>query len=120
MTVVELRMKRTWMLFVIVVLTILTACKKIAEPPGTLFVSGRIDGDTVDISSKIAGKIVNLKVREGDHVKAGQVVAWLSSPQEEAIRDTQKARIVSDRRKVEQLQRQIATYGEKIKQAQLY
>jgi HlyD family secretion protein len=119
MTAVELRMKRIWMLFVIV-LIISTGCKKSAEPPGTLFVSGRIDGDTVDISSKIAGRIVNLTVREGDHVKAGQVVAWLSSPQEEAIRDTQKARIVSDRRKVGQLQRQIATYGEKIKQAQLY
>jgi HlyD family secretion protein len=118
MTVVELRMKRTWMLFVTIL--ILTGCRKSAEPPGTLFVSGRIDGDTVDVSSKIAGRIVNLTVREGDNVTAGQVVAWLSSPQEEAIRDTQKARILSDRRKVEQLQRQIATYGEKIKQAQLY
>jgi HlyD family secretion protein len=119
MTVVELRMKRTWMLFVMI-LMILSGCRKSAEPPGTLFVSGRIDGDSVDISSKIAGRIVNLTVREGDHVTAGQVVAWLSSPQEEAIRDTQKARILSGRRKVEQLQLQIATYGEKIKQAQLY
>lgn len=119
MTVVELRMKRTWMLFVIILIT-LTGCRKSAEPPGTLFVSGRIDGDTVDISSKIAGRIVNLAVREGDNVTAGQVVAWLSSPQEEAIRDTQKARILSDQRKVQQLQRQVATYGEKIKQARLY
>jgi HlyD family secretion protein len=115
----ELRMKRTWML-VVIVLIVLTGCKKNTEPPGTIFVSGRIDGDTVDISSKIAGRIVNLKVREGDSVQAGQVVAWLSSPQEEAIRDTQKARIVSDQRKVDQLRRQIATYDEKIKQAQLY
>jgi HlyD family secretion protein len=119
MTVVEERMKRTWMLLGMVAI-VLSGCKKSAEPPGTLFVSGRIDGDTVDISSKIAGRIVNLTVREGDSVKAGQVVAWLSSPQEEAIRDTQKARIVSDQRKVDQLQRQIATYGEKINQARLY
>jgi HlyD family secretion protein len=103
-----------------IVVIVLSGCKKSAEPPGTIFVSGRIDGDTVDISSKIAGKIVNLTVREGDSVKAGQVVAWLSSPQEEAIRDTQKARIVSGQRTVDQLHRQIATYGEKIKQAQLY
>jgi HlyD family secretion protein len=74
----------------------------------------------VDISSKIAGRIENLMVREGDSVKAGQVVAGLSSPQEEAIRDTQKARIISDQRKVDQLRRQLATYDEKIKQAQLY
>ena len=82
--------------------------------------SGRIDGDTVDISSKIAGRIVDLKVREGDSVQAGDVVAWLSSPQEEAIRDAQKARIVSDQRTLDQLQRQLATYDERIRQAQLY
>ena len=79
--------------------------------------SGRIDGDTVDISSKIAGRIVNLTVREGDSVVAGQVVAWLSSPQEEAMRDAQKARIVSDQRRLDQLQRQLTTYDEKVRQA---
>ena len=112
-------MKRMWMVLGIG-FVILLGCKKKAEPEGTLFVSGRIDGDTVDISSKIAGRIVDLKVREGDSVQAGDVVAWLSSPQEEAIRDAQKARIVSDQRTLDQLQRQIATYDEKIRQAQLY
>ena len=37
--------------------------------------SGRIDGDTVDISSKIAGKIVDITAREGDQVQAGQLLA---------------------------------------------
>src|SRR5262245_43533486 len=112
-------MKPTWMLFGIVLL-VLSGCRRSAEPEGTLFVSGRIDGDSVEISSKIAGRIVNLTVREGDLVEAGQVVAWLSSPQEEAIRDTQKARIVSDQRKLDQLQKQLATNAEKVRQAQLY
>jgi HlyD family secretion protein len=83
-------------------------------------VSGRIDGDSVLISSKIAGRIQELTVREGATVEAGQVVAWLSSPQEEAIRDTQKARIVADERRLDGLQRQTATYDEKMRQAQLY
>jgi HlyD family secretion protein len=112
-------MKRTWMLFGMA-LIVLSGCKKNTEPVGTLFVSGRIDGDSVDISSKIAGKIVNLTVREGDSVTSGQVVAWLSSPQEEAIRDAQKARIVSDQRKVDELRKQIPTYDERIRRAQLY
>ena len=112
-------MKRMWMVLG-VGFVILLGCKKKAEPEGSLFVSGRIDGDTVDISSKIAGRIVNLKVREGDSVQAGDVVAWLSSPQEEAIRDAQKARIVSDQRTLDGWKRQLATYDEKIKQAQLY
>lgn len=101
-------------------LVISAGCNRNAEPEGTLFVSGRIDGDTVDISSKIAGRIVDLKVREGDTVQAGQMVAWLSSPQEEAIRDTQKARILSDQHRMDGLQRQLATYDEKVRQAQLY
>ena len=101
-------------------LLVLSGCDRDKDPAGTVFVSGRIDGDTVDISSKIAGRIVDLKVREGDSVKAGQLVAWLSSPQEEAIRDAQKARIISAQRLVDQLQRQQSTYEERIKQAQLY
>jgi HlyD family secretion protein len=101
-------------------LLFLAGCNRNSEPSGSLFVSGRIDGDTVDISSKIAGRIVDLKVREGDSVNAGETVAWLSSPQTEAIRDTQKARIVSDQRRFDQLQRQMATNAEKIRQAQLY
>jgi HlyD family secretion protein len=99
---------------------VLSGCNRNKEPEGTVFVSGRIDGDTVEISSKIPGRIVNLKVREGDSVEAGQVVAWLSSPQQEAIRDSQIARIVSGQRIVDQLQRDLATYDEKIKQAELY
>jgi Multidrug resistance efflux pump len=112
-------MKRTWILSA-TALVVLSGCRRNSDPEGTVFVSGRIDGDTVDISSKIAGRIVDLKVREGDSVKADQVVAWLSSPQEEAIRDAQKARIVSSQRTLQQLQRQRDTYDEKIKQAQLY
>jgi HlyD family secretion protein len=119
MTVAEKAMKRIWMLFGMA-LMFLTGCKKSAEPPGTLFVSGRIDGDTVDISSKIQGRIVNLTHREGDAVTEGQVLAWLSSPQLEAIRDSQKERIVSDQRKADALKKQLATNAEKVHQAQLY
>jgi HlyD family secretion protein len=112
-------MKQTWILLATTLL-LLSGCRRNNDPEGTVFVSGRIDGDTVDIASKIAGRIEDLKVREGDTVQAGQVVAWLSSPQEEAIRDAQKARIVSDQRRLDQLRRQRETYDEKIKQAQLY
>ena len=119
MTVVEKAMKRTWMLFGIA-LMLSTGCKKGAEPPGTLFVSGRIDGDTVDISSKVQGLIVKMTAREGDSVTAGQVLASLSSPQLDAIRDAQKARIVSDQRKTGQLKKQLDTNAEKVRQARLY
>src|SRR6185436_9816212 len=61
-------MKKAWILPGIAIL-VLSGCNRNAEPEGTIFVSGRIDGDTVDISSKIAGRIVELMVREGDSVK---------------------------------------------------
>jgi HlyD family secretion protein len=112
-------MKPSWTLL-LATLLILAGCRRGAEPEGTIFVSGRIDGDVVDISSKIAGRIVNLGVREGDSVQAGQVVAWLSSPQEEAKRDAQKARVVSEQHRLDQLQRQLATYDERVRQAQIY
>jgi HlyD family secretion protein len=112
-------MNRTWILFGLILLA-LSGCNRKTELDSALFVSGRIDGDTVDISSKIPGRIVDLKVREGDSVEAEQIVAWLSSPQEEAKRDAQKARIVSDQRRLDQLRKQLATYGEKVHQAQLY
>ena len=112
-------MKRTWMLVGIMV-SLLAGCKRNAEPVGTLFVSGRIDGDTVDLSSKIQGRIVNLAVREGDSVEAGQVIARLESAQQQAIRDAQKARIVSGQRTVDELERDLGTYDEKVRQAELY
>jgi len=111
-------MKRRWMLVGIAVS--LLGCKRNATPENALFVSGRIDGDTVDISSKIQGRVVNLTVREGDSVEAGQVIAWLESAQQQAIRDAQKARIVSGQRTVDELERDLGTYDEKVRQAELY
>jgi HlyD family secretion protein len=112
-------MKQTWML-VAVIATLAPGCNRNATPENALFVSGRIDGDMVDISSKIQGRVVNLTVREGDSVEAGQVIAWLESAQQQAIRDAQKARIVSGQRTVDELERDLGTYDEKVRQAELY
>jgi HlyD family secretion protein len=83
-------------------------------------VSGRIDGDTVDISARRPGRIAEITVREGDNVEAGQLLAVISSEQDEATHAQQVAKVASDRHKVAQLQRQLATYAERIRQAQLY
>ena len=91
-----------------------------ADSDGNLFVSGRIDGDTVDLSSKRPGRVVEVTVREGDTVEAGQVLAVLASDQDEARYDQQKAVVLSNQRKVQQLKRQLATYAERVRQAGLY
>src|SRR5881396_3004410 len=87
----------------------LNACRTSASSDGTLFVSGRIDGDTVDISSKRPGRITEITVREGDSVQAGQLLAVISSPQDQARYDAQEARVTSGQRKLRQLQQQLKT-----------
>jgi HlyD family secretion protein len=110
------------LMFLAICLLALSGCQRSssAEPAGSLFVSGRIDGDTVDISFQRGGQIIEISVREGDSVQAGQKLAVITSPQDVARRDAQMARIVSDQRRKDQLQRQLATYAERVRQAQLY
>jgi len=112
-------MKQTVTLLAITLL--LCGCGRTsADSDGNLFVSGRIDGDTVDLSSKRPGRVVEVTVREGDTVEAGQVLAVLASDQDEARYDQQKAVVLSNQRKVQQLKRQLATYAERVRQAGLY
>ncbi len=97
-------MNRTWITLAILLPLALGGCAgttKSAEKD-TLFVSGRIDGDTVDISSKRDGKLVEIMVREGDSVEAGQLLARILSLQDEAQVDAQKANVVEGERKLEE------------------
>lgn len=43
--------------------------------------NAKVTGDIVDISPKISGRLEKLLVKEGDHVKAGQVIARLDNDQ---------------------------------------
>ncbi len=98
-------MSRKWIFPGMLLLLALAGCSRMtkgAESEGKLFVSGRIDGDTVDIASKRDGKIVEITVREGDSVQAGQVVARIFSPQDEAQVDAQKANVVENERKLQE------------------
>jgi HlyD family secretion protein len=46
-------------------------------PVGLIQANGRIESDVVNVSSKVAGRIVRLGAREGDTVKAGAAVIQL-------------------------------------------
>jgi HlyD family secretion protein len=99
-------MNRIWITLAMLLPLVFGGCAtntKSAEKD-TLFVSGRIDGDTVDISSKRDGKLVEIMVREGDSVEAGQLLARILSPQDEAQVDAQKANVVEGERKLEEAQ----------------
>ncbi len=48
--------------------------KPIALPPGLAQANGRIEVERVDIATKIAGRVAEIRVREGDYVQKGAVV----------------------------------------------
>ena len=50
-----------------------------ALPEGVLFGDGRIEAIEVAVASKVTGRIVEMKVREGDRVRAGDSIALLSA-----------------------------------------
>lgn len=48
-----------------------------ALPDGLIQANGRIEGDTIIVASKVAGRIVSLSVREGDTVQANQILVQI-------------------------------------------
>jgi HlyD family secretion protein len=51
------------------------ACRP--KDDGTIHLSGRIEAPLVDLASKVPGRVVEVLVREGDRVKAGDVLVRL-------------------------------------------
>jgi HlyD family secretion protein len=52
-----------------------------ATPVDVIALSGRIEADEAAVASKLGGRILDLRVREGDTVKAGDVIAVLADEQ---------------------------------------
>jgi HlyD family secretion protein len=52
--------------------------------PGILEVSGRVEGDQAAVGAKVGGRIIRLPIREGQALKAGELIAELSSEQTKA------------------------------------
>ena len=52
-----------------------------ALPENVIAVSGRIEGDDAMIAAKTSGRVREITVREGDQVKAGQIIAVLDDDQ---------------------------------------
>lgn len=52
--------------------------------PKTISIQGRVEADTIHVSSKVPSRIEQLFVHEGEQVKQGQALIKLSSPEVEA------------------------------------
>jgi membrane fusion protein YbhG len=88
-------------------------------PPGVLGVSGRIEGDDAAVSAKLAGRIREITVREGDHVQAGQVLAVLDDAQIRAREQQSEAMVRQAEARVRLSQHQVTVLGEQLRQSEI-
>jgi HlyD family secretion protein len=90
-----------------------------ALPPGVVAVSGRIEGDDSAIASKTAGRIREITVREGDLVKAGDVIAVLDDEQIRAREQQAEAAAQQAQARLRVSEQQMEVVGEQLRQSQL-
>jgi HlyD family secretion protein len=88
-------------------------------PASIIAVSGRIEGDDSAVAPKTSGKILEVTVREGDTVNAGQVIARLDDAQVRAREDSARAALANAQAKVQGAHDQIAVLQEQLRENQL-
>jgi HlyD family secretion protein len=87
-----------------------------AVPPGVIVVSGRIEGDDSAVAAKVAGRIREISVREGDAVEGGQVIGVLDDEQIRAREDQAAAAVRQAEARVRLAQHQITVLNEQLRQ----
>ena len=89
------------------------------QPENIITLSGRIEGDPAAVAAKLNGRILEIRVREGDTVNAGDVIAVLDDEQLRA-RETQSQAAVKDAEaRAEAARAQIAVLQEQLRQSEL-
>jgi len=69
---------------------------------------GRIAGDEATVSAKTAGRVRDIRVREGDSVRAGDLIAMLDDDQVRAREDAAKSAVQQAEARVRSSQQQIS------------
>lgn len=88
-------------------------------PPNVIAVSGRIEGDESVVAPKTSGRILELKVREGDQVKAGDVIALLDDEQIRAREQAAQSAVEQAEAQVRAARQQTAVLQERAKESEL-
>ena len=88
-------------------------------PDGVVAVSGRIEGDDSAVAPKTTGRILEVRVREGDTVNAGDTIAVLDDAQVRAREDQARATLLEAEAKGKAAQEQIAVLQEQFEQSRL-
>ncbi|MEA2175290.1 MAG: rane fusion protein YbhG [Blastocatellia bacterium] len=88
-------------------------------PQNVIAVSGRIEGDDAAVAAKTSGRIREITVREGDQVKAGQVLAVLDDDQAQARTEQAQSAVQQAEARLQHSQQQIAVLQAQLEQNRL-
>jgi HlyD family secretion protein len=88
-------------------------------PDSIVALSGRIEGDDSAVAPKTSGKILEITVREGDSVTAGQIIAHLDDAQVRAAEEAARAALADAQARAQSANDQISVLQEQLRQSQL-
>lgn len=88
-----------------------------ATDPNIIKLSGRIEGDDATVSAKVAGRIREITVREGDQVKAGQLIAVIDDEQVRAREEQERSLVLQAEARVASARQQIAVLTAQLEQS---
>lgn len=88
-------------------------------PDNIVVLSGRIEGDDSAVAPKTTGRILEIKVREGDVVKAGDTIAVLDDAQLTSREEAARAAVTGAEARAKSASDQIAVYEQQLQQNEL-
>jgi len=88
-------------------------------PEGVVALSGRIEGDDSAVAAKNAGRILEVRAREGDTVKAGDIIAVLDDEQVRAREQAARSALSAAEANARMARTQIDVLEQQLKQNQL-
>jgi HlyD family secretion protein len=90
-----------------------------ATPDNIVVLSGRIEGDDSTVAAKTSGRLLEVRVREGDEVRAGDIIAILDDEQIGARQNQAQAALKVAEAKTASARGQVAVLQEQLKQNNL-
>jgi HlyD family secretion protein len=86
---------------------------------GPLKLSGRIEGYETDLGARIGGRVAEVTVREGERVKAGQLLVRLADDEVRARLRGAQARLAAARQQLNQARSQVDVLDSQIRESRL-
>jgi HlyD family secretion protein len=88
-------------------------------PENIVVLSGRIEGDDSAVAPKTSGKIMEVQFREGDSIKAGDVIAVLDDDQVRAREEQARAALAASEARERAARSQLAMLYAQLEQSQI-